>query len=368
MFDRRLIHNFDWFLLILSVALCAVGEIAIYSAVSADAAAHYHGLYTRQLLWYAVGFIVMISFFLFDYKLLDQHALLIYIGFVLLLVGVLIFGKSVGGSKRWLSLGIFNFQPSETAKIAVIIMLARQYSKQARFNGLTLLDLTIPVIIVLVPFVLIIKQPDLGTALVIAIIAVSMTIFCKIEIRSLLVLILLGAVAFPMAWHYVLKDYQRQRVLTFLEPNQDVLGAGYHILQSKIAIGSGMLAGKGYLKGTQKSLSFLPEQHTDFIFSVIAEEWGFVGACSLILLLFLFLFWGLNIAHGCRDPFGIFMAVGIVAMLFWEIIINIGMVMGLVPVVGMPLPFISYGGSSVLTVMICVGLLLNIRMRRFMFE
>jgi len=174
-------------------------------------------------------------------------------------------------------------------------------------------------------------------------------------------------VAIPMVWS-VLKPYQKQRIMTFLEPERDPLGAGYHIIQSKIAIGSGMITGKGYLEGTQNALFFLPEQHTDFIFSVLAEEWGLVGASFLLLFLLFLVMWGLNIAHNCRNPFGMILAVGITAMIFWQVVINIGMVMGLMPVVGMPLPFISYGGSSMLTNMIGIGILMNISMRRFMIK
>jgi rod shape determining protein RodA len=252
-------------------------------------------------------------------------------------------------------------------KVAVIITLASYYSKNAYTRGFTLRQLFTPVILVLIPFALIVRQPDLGTALLIVLIAGSMTVFVKIERRSFLYLVATGMVTIPLVWFF-LKDYQKQRILTFLNPDRDPLGAGYHIIQSKISIGSGMLAGKGYLKGTQNALSFLPEQHTDFIFSVLAEEWGFVGSAILILLFLLLIIWGLNIAHSCRDPFGTIIAVGISAMIFWQVFVNIGMVMGLMPVVGVPLPFISYGGSSIATMMIAVGLLINVSMRRFMVE
>jgi rod shape determining protein RodA len=176
-----------------------------------------------------------------------------------------------------------------------------------------------------------------------------------------------AAAMVPVVWS-LLKDYQKQRIMTFLNPDQDPLGTGYHIIQSKIAIGSGMLTGKGYLQGTQNALSFLPEEHTDFIFSVLAEEWGAIGSISLILLFLVLILWGLNIAHRCRDPFGILLAVGITSLLAWQVVINIGMTMGIMPVVGVPLPLISYGGSSTLTVAICIGLLMNVSMRRFMVD
>jgi len=172
---------------------------------------------------------------------------------------------------------------------------------------------------------------------------------------------------FPLVWFF-LKDYQKRRILVFLDPDLDPLGAGYHIIQSKIAIGSGMISGKGFLNGTQNALSFLPEEHTDFIFSVLAEEWGFIGSVVIVLFFLLLIFWGLNIAQSCREPFGTILAVGISSMFFWQVIINIGMTMGLMPVVGVPLPLVSYGGSSVLTTAIGIGLLMNVSMRRFMLD
>jgi rod shape determining protein RodA len=217
------------------------------------------------------------------------------------------------------------------------------------------------------PFILIVKQPDLGTAMLILLIAGSVTVFVKIEKRLFLFLLASLLIIIPLIWFF-LAGYQKQRILTFLDPNRDPLGAGYHIIQSKIAIGSGMILGKGFLKGTQNALSFLPEEHTDFIFSVLAEEWGLMGSAVILILFLILISLGLKIAHDCRDPFGIILAIGITAMIFWQVVINIGMVMGLMPVVGIPLPFISYGGSSIVTTMTCVGLLLNISMRRFMIE
>jgi rod shape determining protein RodA len=248
-----------------------------------------------------------------------------------------------------------------------MIVLARYFSKDANTRGFTLRELFRPFILTLIPFVLIVKQPDLGTAGLLVLIAGSITLFVKIERRSLIYLMVSCAAVVPMVWFF-LKEYQQRRILTFLDPDRDPLGAGYHIIQSKIAIGSGMISGKGFLKGTQNALSFLPEEHTDFIFSVLAEEWGFIGSVVVVLLFLMLIFWGLNIAQGCREPFGTILAVGVTSMFFWQVIINIGMTMGLAPVVGVPLPFVSYGGSSVLTTAIGIGLLMNISMRRFMIE
>jgi rod shape determining protein RodA len=264
-------------------------------------------------------------------------------------------------------LGPVSIQPSELVKIAVIISLARYYSKHANTKGFTLRELFTPLVLTIIPFILIVKQPDLGTAILVVLIAGSMTVFVKIERRSLLCIITGSTITVPMVW-FLLKGYQKKRILTFLNPDRDPLGAGYHIIQSKIAIGSGMISGKGFLKGTQNALSFLPEQHTDFIFSVLAEEWGLVGSVVILILFLTLIIWGLNIAYRCREPFGTIMAVGVAAMIFWQVFINIGMAMGLMPIVGVTLPFISYGGSSIISIMICIGLLMSISMRRFLFE
>jgi rod shape determining protein RodA len=366
-FDRRLIEYFDWGLLGIVLILGCLGLIALYSAVSAGVDSNQTVIITKQLIWYGIGMTAMIFSFTFSYKMLEKYADFIYIGCICLLVSVLIFGKFISGSQRWLILGPISIQPSEIAKLTVVIMLARHYSKFASERGLTWRELITPCIITVIPFLLIVKQPDLGTAMMILLIAASMTMFVKIERRTFITILTGGIVSVPMVWFF-LKGYQKQRILTFLNPDMDPLGTGYHIIQSKIAIGSGMISGRGFLKGTQNALSFLPEQHTDFIFSVLAEEWGFIGS-SVIILMFLFLImWGLNVANGCRDNFGTILAVGVTAIIGWQVVVNIGMVMGLMPVVGVPLPFVSYGGSSIVTMMICIGILLNISMRRFQFE
>ena len=366
-FDRRLVQYFDWGLMLLIVVLGGFGLVALYSAVTAGDELSQKIIFTKQLVWYGAGLMAMVICFLFSYKTLEKWADFIYIACMCLLIGVLLFGKVIGGSQRWLILGPISVQPSELAKLAVIIILARYYSKYASERGFSFRRLIHPMILTAIPFVLIVKQPDLGTAMVILLIAGSMTLFVKIERRTLIYMLSFGLLSVPLVWNF-LKGYQKQRILTFLSPDRDPLGAGYHIIQSKIAIGSGYISGRGFLEGTQNALNFLPEQHTDFIFSVLAEEWGFMGA-SVLLLMFLFLIvWGLNVATNCRDNFGTILAVGITALIMWQVLINIGMVMGLMPVVGVTLPFISYGGSSIVTMMACAGILLNISMRRFQFE
>jgi len=359
MFDRRLLACFDWGLLFIVFLLGAMGMVILYSAVTAGSSVPNYTLCVKQMIWFAGGLCLMILFCTVNYKNLDRWSIWIYAVCIILLVCVLFFGKMGGGSRRWIALGPITVQPSELVKIGVIIVLARYYARHVNTKGLGFRELFQPMVLVLLPVLLIIKQPDLGTGLLIGVIAASMTLFVKIERKSFLALTGLGIAGLPMIWFF-LKEYQKKRIMTFLNPDLDPLGAGYHIIQSKIAIGSGMLYGKDFLKGTQNALSFLPEQHTDFIFSVLAEEWGFVGSCFVLFAYLFLIMLGINIAYNCRNPFGTILAVGITTMIFWQIFINVGMIMGLCPVVGVPLPLISYGGSSVVTSMSGIGILMGI--------
>ena len=255
MFDRRLVQYFDWGLMGLAILIGCMGLITLYSAVTAEAPTPQKVLFFKQLLWFSVGLFAMVATFLFNYKILDRWAQPIYFVCIALLMAVLFAGKYVGGSRRWLIIGPVSFQPSELVKIAVILALARYYSKDAKTRGFTLRELVRPLMIIMLPVLLIGIQPDLGTAGLVVLIAGSITVFVKIERRSFAYLIASGAVLVPMIWFF-LKEYQKKRILVFLDPDRDPLGAGYHIIQSKIAIGSGMLGGKGYLKGTQNALSF----------------------------------------------------------------------------------------------------------------
>jgi rod shape determining protein RodA len=228
-------------------------------------------------------------------------------------------------------------------------------------------DLWQPFLLIVIPFVLILKEPDLGTALLLVVVCFSVILFVKMHWRSLVILVVSALSVAPFIW-FELKEYQQLRILSFLRPDMDPLGSGYHINQSKIAIGSGLFWGKGFLKGTQTRLHFLPEQHTDFAFSVLGEEWGFVGSVLLLLLYLFLILWGLNIAKNSKDKFGSILAICIVASIFWQVVVNVGMVAGLLPVVGIPLVLFSYGGSSLISTMAALGLLMNISMRRFMFQ
>jgi rod shape determining protein RodA len=367
MFDRRLLQNFDWVLLFLLILIGIISVLNLYSATFPIKDAGGTQIVMKQIYWYLMGFAVLILTTTFDYHALERLAWYIYLFTMGLLVLVLIMGKISSGSQRWLNLGIINFQPSELAKISIVIILSRFFSTNGEYIDYRLRDLWHPFILIILPCLLIADEPDLGSALALAIISFSIILIMKIRWVSLICLIVTTLSSVPFVW-FNLKDYQKKRIFTFLNPESDPLGAGYHIIQSKIAIGSGLIGGKGFLKGTQTRLHFLPEQHTDFAFSVWAEEWGFLGSIFLLLLYLFLVLWGINIAKNSKDKFGALLAIGITAIVFWQLVINVSMTIGLLPVVGIPLVLFSYGGSSVLSTMLGMGLLMNISIRRFMFQ
>ena len=324
-------------------------------------------IFFKQIYWFLIGFAVLLLATTFNYFALERLAYPIYFFTIGLLALVLFVGRVTSGSQRWLALGPISFQPSELAKIVIVLVLAKFFSERSDFKEYRLRDLWQPFMLTALPCFLILKEPDLGTALFLALISISMVLIARVRWRSLLLLAGSFGLSAPVIW-FGLKEYQQKRVLSFLSPEMDPLGAGYHINQSKIAIGSGQFWGKGFLKGTQTRLHFLPEQHTDFAFSVLAEEWGLVGSVVLLLMYLFMILWGLNIAKNSKDRFGSMIAVGIVSIIFWQVVINVGMVTGLLPVVGIPLVLFSYGGSSLITTMAAMGILMNISMRRFMFQ
>ncbi|MFZ2088060.1 MAG: rod shape-determining protein RodA [Desulfobaccales bacterium] len=365
MFDRRLVQNFDWPLLALILLIAGLGIVNLYSAGYNHTPENVSPVFIKQTYWLLVGLCVMFLTLTIDYRHLERLAYPLYIVSIILLLAVMVAGKTVSGSKRWLGVGFFSIQPSELVKIAIILVLARYFHRLAPQGPLTLRDMVFPLVIILIPAALIAKQPDLGSAILVTLVGISMILMVGVHWRPLLIGVILLVSAIPAAWPF-LKEYQRQRVRIFLDPEQDPLGAGYHIIQSKIAVGSGQFWGKGFLQGTQSQLHFLPEQHTDFVFSVFAEEWGFVGSAVLVLLYLILTLWGILIAKNCNERFGQLLALGVTAFLFWQVFVNLCMVTGLMPVVGIPVPLFSYGGSSLITTMLALGLLLNLRMRRFL--
>ena len=363
------------FILILVVALliAAIGVLSIYSSTSQKTGQPWEDIYKRQLLWIAIGLAAYCLFAGLNYRRLWDATYLFYVLSMASLALVSILGIVRLGAQRWIKLAGFNFQPSEFAKLAVIIFLARYFSRKS-VDDISLLSgkfgifrgLVLPFIFVAMPMFLIIEQPDLGSGLIILLVFVFLLYLTHVRLKYIFTLIALLIVPLPFAWHF-LRDYQKERLLVFINPNIDPLGAGYTIIQSKIAIGSGGFFGKGWLSGTQSQLRFLPESHTDFIFATFSEEWGFLGSTLLIFLYYLIIRQGFIIASRTNDSFGKLLAYGISLLLTLQVFINISMNMGLAPVVGLPLPLMSYGGSSVLVTFISLGILTNIDRTRAVF-
>lgn len=364
--DRRLISHFDWTFLSLILVLALMGILTIYSATYSITEQQASGLASKQLYWLTMGAVALLGSLAFDYHHLDHLAYPFY-GIVLsLLLLVLFIGSTGGGSQRWLNLGFFALQPSEPAKLATVVVLAKYLQYDEPRGGYRLRDLWFPFVLITPLILLTLIQPDLGTAIILVFVLFSILLMGGLRLRSFLYLVAAGIAFMPVAWHF-LKPYQKNRILTFLNPDLDPLGAGYHVIQSKIAIGSGRLLGKGYLRGTQNQLDFLPAQHTDFIFSVFAEEWGFLGCLILLVLYFALIAFCLRVVVRARDRFGALLVLGMITIFFWQVVINVAMVTGVLPVVGIPLPLLSYGGSSLLSMIVAIGLVMNINMRRFTF-
>ena len=366
MIDRRLLTNIDWMLVGLVIVICLLGILNIYSATTPYKVVG-SPYYIKQFYWMLFGIFIALLMCSVDYHILEDLSYWLYGLLVVLLLAVLVVGRRSMGATRWLHLGFFNIQPSELMKIVIIITFARYFNNSQVVGGLTVRDVLFPLGILAVPALLIMKQPDLGTAILVILIACSTVVYVGLRWSTVVTFVLVTIPVAWLGWAKLLRPYQKNRILDFLNPERSRLGSGYHIIQSKIAVGSGGVFGKGFIKGTQSQLRFLPEQHTDFAFSVFAEEWGFVGCLVLIVLYMSLVLWGLNIARRCNDRFGGLLAMGVTAMLFWHIVINMGMVIGMFPVVGVPLPFFSYGGTSMITSMVGIGILQNISMRRFMF-
>jgi rod shape determining protein RodA len=359
---RRLFAHFPGNLATLVLIVSAIG---IWNLASASRSAH-APVWISQTWWMGVGILVAATVMLFDTRTAQRFAWVFYALVILLLVAVLWKGRHAMGARRWLTLGPVNFQPSELAKIAVAMALARWFHERPAHGaqGYGLLGLLVPLGVTLLPAGLVLLQPDLGTSVVVVAVGATIILFAKVRWTTLALLVSVAVGGAMLAYPH-LKPYQKKRVESFLNPSGDALGAGYHATQSMIAVGSGQGLGKGWGQGTQTYLSFLPEQHTDFIFSVWAEERGFLGCLLLLALYFMLVAAGIDIAGGARDRFGTFLAVGVTAMIFWHVFVNIGMVVGLLPVVGVTLPLLSYGGSSIVAVYAAMGLLANVSMRRF---
>ncbi|HEY6307240.1 MAG TPA: rod shape-determining protein RodA [Candidatus Angelobacter sp.] len=361
---RRLIsfRDFDWVLLIFVLLICVLGVVEIYSTTYGT---KFAGAQVKQIYWILAGLALMFIVSLLNYHILLENSLWFYGAAILALLAVTFFGRKYLGAKRWIQLpGGQHFQPSEWVKLVLIVALARYFSEE-NDRGASLLDVVKAGAIAAVPMLLVLRQPDLGTALTYVPVAVMALFLGGIKFRHAAVILLVAGVLAPAVWHYGLKPYQKDRLTSFLHPDADSQSSGYQLEQSKIAVGSGGIWGKGVLKGSQTQGLFLPEPHTDFIFAAWSEEHGFVGALALLLLYLLVLMRLIHNAQTASDRAGGFVVMGVVAILLFHVLVNAGMVVGFMPVTGIPLPLMSYGGSSLLFMFLALGIVMNIRMRRF---
>jgi rod shape determining protein RodA len=358
--DRRLLFNIDWGMMAAVLLLLGIGVATILSATSGRNS----GLEVKQVYWILIGLVALLVCVSVDYRRLVDHAPLLYLASIGVLTYVLLLGPRIAGTRRWLLMGPIQLQPSEFVKLAAALFVAKIFAESKK-DSLGIGDILGPGAAVGVVVALIAAEPDLGTAFTLVPLFVTGAVLAGLRMKAVLVLLAVGIVVGGLGWEFVLKDYQKTRIYTFLDPSLDPRGAGYQKIQSEIAVGSGGLAGKGYKQGTQAQLGYLPARHTDFIFSVLAEENGFVGVV-VVLGLYLFILWrAMDTAQMARDRVGAFLAAGVAAVLAFQVVYNVAMVAGLVPVKGLPLPLMSYGGSSIISSLLAVGLILNVRMRRF---
>lgn len=408
--EERKIGRLHWPTIIATMAIAGLGVWNLASASQSESSP----LWIAQLTWLGLGSLVVAASLFVDYKVLRDFAWPVYLSTVVMLVLVAVKGRVIMGAQRWLEIGPVRLQPSEFAKLSVILMLARYFGESPaedrvlrgptlverlfgpllrtwssfrarrrgsfappprmhkprarRVTGYTMGELWWPFLLAGIPIIIVVKQPDLGTGLVTAAVAGSIVLFAGLRARTLVFLGVTGVTGAILAWFFALKQYQKDRVMTFLDPAGDAQGKGYHALQSIIAVGSGRSWGKGWGNGTQNQLAFLPEQHTDFAFPVWAEEHGFAGAIIAVVLYLFLVFCALDVVSNARDRFGAFLAFGVGALFFWHAFINIGMVIGVLPVVGVPLLLFSYGGSSAVLTLLGIGVLLNVSLRRTQFQ
>lgn len=362
MIDRSLLRHIDWILISLLLLNSIIGLAFIYSS------SHYlpGKYYLRQMIWIVVSFLALFLFLSVDYKTLVSFAPYLYVLAIVALVGVLLFGKFVAGAKSWFRLSYFQFQPSELTKIVLIILMVSFFSK-FRQDYVSWKKGLLSGAVIACPVLLVALQPDLGTALSYVPIYLAALILAGINRKTFVYILIVTMVIGVIGWNFGLKDYQKKRLTTLISPSKDPLGSGYHILQSKIAIGSGGFLGKGFRKGTQSQLRFLPARHTDFIFSVVGEEFGFLGVVLALMCYFAFLYRLYQSVGISQDRAGVYIVFLVAVMITFQFFINVMMVIGLFPITGTPLPLLSYGGSSLLTNYLGVSLVLNVKMRRFVF-
>lgn len=366
--ERTLLKRLDWNLILVIFALNIIGLVNLFSATHGPDSTHVESLFINQLLWLGVGWFLFFAMTFLDYAIIYRLCIGVFVINVGFLLVVTFFGDVALGAQRWINFGFFKYQPSETMKLAMILLMARVLSNRSTHGrGMGFRELFVPLLSLLIPVALVVKQPDLGTAMMLVSISGSMILFAKVRKSILVTAVMWVVIAVPIAWKFVLHDYQKNRIFVFMSPNNDPRGTGYNSIQSKIAVGSGQFFGKGFRRGTQSQLEFLPERHTDFIFSVLSEEHGFVGSVAAIGLFCILFYIGLRVATHSRDKFGALVTIGVMCYVFWHMFVNIGMVIGLLPIVGIPLPLLSYGGSSMLTTMVGLGLVSSVSFRRYLF-
>jgi len=354
----RQLKSVDWVLITLIILLLIFGIIVLFSIT-------YHtpkqGLAIFQLIYAVLGIGLFITFTLIDYRTLSSASIVLYIIGIALLILVLILGRTKLGSTRWIDFGFFNFQPSEIFKVILVLTLSNFLAKK---EDITVFNFITYLLMIIFPVIMVLLEPDLGTALIYVIIGIAVFIACRTREIYLLICAIIGAISMPVFWFFILKPYQRERILTFIDPSHDPFGSGYNVLQSTISVGSGGLLGRGLGHGPQSQLNFLPIQHTDFIFATIAEELGFIGAGLLLILFCVLVFRIVSIAVSAKDALGRYLAIGVAAMILFQVLINVGMNIGIMPVTGIPLPLISHGGSSLFSTMIALGIISSIYIRR----
>ena len=360
----RIRDHFDWPLFISAALIAVLGVVNLYSATSV-----YSGnraeLYISQIQWLAIGGILGGVLLAIDYRHLERFGYVLYAFGVFNLILVFAFSKDVRGSTRWIDFGSFKYQPSEFMKLFLVIALAKYLHDDPRSEGRTLKDLLIPALIAGAPALLILKQPDLGTASILMLIFFTIAALTRVHWQSAVRFVGAAVPGGYVIYNFVLLGYQKARIETFIDPERDILKTGWHAHHARVAIGDGGLLGTGFMKGTQNQFGFIPDQFTDFPFPVFAEEWGFVGCLVLICLYGFLTVWSIHIASQAKDRFGAVLAVGSAAIIFWHAVINMGMAAGVVPVVGVTLPLFSYGGSSMLTMLAAVALVMNVSLRRY---
>jgi rod shape determining protein RodA len=359
MFERRLYHHIDWVLLVAVLTICAIGLAMIYSATGGASR-----IYWTQVYAIGLGLIALAICLSIDYRTLGDQSHWIYVAMALALVGVLFFGAVRGGSRRWIDLGLVNLQPSEFAKATLALVLAKLLGESRR-PALTNRDLALAGGLTGVLVIAIARQPDLGTALTLLPVLLAVAYVAGMPVKHLGVAALLALLASPVVYKFALADYQRERIATFLDPEQDPRGAGYQQIQARITVGSGGVWGKGFLGGTQGQLRFLPVAHNDFIFSVLAEEQGLVGVLVVLGLYLFVILRALDAARLAKDRLGAYLVLGVMSAFTFQVLYNVTMSAGLAPVKGLTLPLMSYGGSSMIATLAGFGLILNVRMRRF---